>query len=92
MLDWWFNIFDSYMARHSLFIWYNPRFMRSPTVHHLGATKGVLCYIVGTTRYGLSYGDSPEIKLVGFIDSNRQDVWMIEKVYQVIFLILVELL
>ncbi|XP_044501636.1 secreted RxLR effector protein 161-like [Mangifera indica] len=45
------------------------RFMQSPTKHHLGATKRILRYIVGTTNYGIWYTQVSNFSLCGFTDS-----------------------
>ena len=47
------------------------RYMEKPTMMHHQAVKYILCYVKGTTSYGLKYqrGRGPE-ELVDFIDSD----------------------
>ncbi|XP_020272454.1 uncharacterized protein LOC109847633 [Asparagus officinalis] len=46
------------------------RFMHSPSMHHLGAAKTILCYIVGTVDFGIWYSRVSNFKLCGFTDSD----------------------
>lgn len=46
------------------------RFMHSPTKHHLGSTKRILCYVAGTMDYGIWYSQVSIFKLCGFTDSD----------------------
>ena len=46
------------------------RFMHSPSKHHLGAVKRILCYIARTINYGIWYSHNFKCKLFGFTDSD----------------------
>ncbi|KAH0724932.1 hypothetical protein KY284_000797 [Solanum tuberosum] len=46
------------------------RFLQSPTKQHFGAVKRVLRYVAGTTDFGIWYSKAPNLRLVGFTDSD----------------------
>ena len=46
------------------------RFMHNPTKHHLGATKRIMRYVVGTINFGIWYGKTTNFRLYGFIDGD----------------------
>lgn len=46
------------------------RYMHRPTLHHFGAAKRVLRYLVGTQNYGLWFHKTDVFKVVGFTDSD----------------------
>ncbi|XP_059074001.1 secreted RxLR effector protein 161-like [Cryptomeria japonica] len=49
---------------------YISRFMTAPRADHWVAAKRVLCYVKGTSGYGLLYSRSDDPRLSGFIDSD----------------------
>ena len=46
------------------------RFIHNPSVHHLGMTKRILCYIRATRNFGIWYKPILNFKLLGFTDSD----------------------
>ncbi|KAJ9542648.1 hypothetical protein OSB04_029154 [Centaurea solstitialis] len=46
------------------------RFMHNPTVHHLGAAKRIICYVMGTIDHGIWYSKVSNPRLVGYTDSD----------------------
>ena len=48
---------------------YISRFMESPKYYHWKAGKRVLRYIIGTSKYGLSYAPFIDSKLIGYTDN-----------------------
>ena len=44
--------------------------MSSPSKHHFGAAKRILCSIAGTLDYGICYNRVSNFKLDGFTDSD----------------------
>lgn len=46
------------------------RFMQTPSKHHLGVAKKVLCYIAGTTQLGLWYERKNNVQLIGYTDND----------------------
>ncbi|KAH9672319.1 hypothetical protein KPL70_017676 [Citrus sinensis] len=46
------------------------RYMENPKTTHFKATKRIICYIKGTTNFGLLYSFSNDYKLVGYSDSD----------------------
>ena len=49
------------------------RFMETPRMHHLLATKRIMCYVRGTLEYGILFpkgSDNSEVELFGYSNSN----------------------
>ena len=44
------------------------RFMPKPTKQHAGAAKRILCYVHGTSHYGIWYSHATNFNLSGFCD------------------------
>ncbi|GKC01926.1 uncharacterized mitochondrial protein-like protein [Tanacetum coccineum] len=47
------------------------RYMQSPKESHACAIKQILCYLKGTTSFGIKYNRSNDMKLVGYSDSSH---------------------
>ena len=59
------------------------RFMQDPTMHHLGAMKGILHYVGRSVNFGTRYDHMDCFKLSGFMDSDWGGCVMIEEALQV---------